>query len=302
MGCWNGTCMVSNLPIRQSEKVKLIILKNKGENLNVSGTCHSTDIMEPAFFPISGVYNDYGSIENIIEDLNYHYIDNYFKNKYFKIKADDEEVETSLESIIEGIERGNSYSQMQVIVKEGGKWENANYAFVFIREDIWNYIIDNHIGEYWNQNDEEVKKGIHRVSAETYFNYLYNTLISEIQHNNTIVDDRERMLANFGTNDKMRAFFTGNGESRPRLECFYDYVELLLEAVKNNDEEKIKEIYKISFELSVVHDFLETIRKPWMIQAGAGSQQSEWDSYKGLAEKIIDICNRSGELYDEYED
>ena len=69
MGCWNGTCMISNLPILAGEETKLVFLfsphREKVTLTNASGHYYATDFLKPAFFPITGKYNDYGVIEDI---------------------------------------------------------------------------------------------------------------------------------------------------------------------------------------------------------------------------------------------
>ncbi len=92
MGSWHGTCMVSRLPILSGEKVKLTFLYNshveyvKEHNstsvLNRSGMIYPNDMLSPAFYPINGKYDDYGSIKEIEEDFNYHIIDKFFKQKF----------------------------------------------------------------------------------------------------------------------------------------------------------------------------------------------------------------------------
>ena len=48
MGSWNGTCMISNLPIIYGEKIKLVLLEvQNGRELNSSGVTYPYDIMTP---------------------------------------------------------------------------------------------------------------------------------------------------------------------------------------------------------------------------------------------------------------
>jgi len=59
MGCWNGTCMISHLPIIAGDKIKLVILH--GINIpinNASAYCYSNGLLEPSFLPLTGEYND----------------------------------------------------------------------------------------------------------------------------------------------------------------------------------------------------------------------------------------------------
>lgn len=54
MGCWNGSCMISGLPIREGDKAVAIPM-----------VCHPNGALSVTFFPLFGEYNDYGSLENV---------------------------------------------------------------------------------------------------------------------------------------------------------------------------------------------------------------------------------------------
>lgn len=69
MGCYNGTCNISNLPIFAGEKVVVIPLL-KTVYTTESHCCNATDVFTPFGFPIIGEYNDYGGIENAMTDKN----------------------------------------------------------------------------------------------------------------------------------------------------------------------------------------------------------------------------------------
>lgn len=64
MSIYNGTCMISNLPIFHKEKVKLIFLIQQPQNENAEGVgSHLIDAYyQTAFFPINGTYDSLGSI------------------------------------------------------------------------------------------------------------------------------------------------------------------------------------------------------------------------------------------------
>ena len=68
MGCFNGTCVITNLPIRVGEPTVLIPLAyRKNYRGNYNTLVYATDVAQPITFGIDGVYNDYGSIEDYDE-------------------------------------------------------------------------------------------------------------------------------------------------------------------------------------------------------------------------------------------
>ena len=70
MGCWNETCGLTQLSITEGTPVKYFILVAQ-EIKDPQATCYSTDWFSPITLPLTGNYNDYGSIEDIKEDLSF---------------------------------------------------------------------------------------------------------------------------------------------------------------------------------------------------------------------------------------
>ena len=60
MGCWNGTCLISNMPILSGEEVVGYILRHTREDVENKSICYSTDYAKPVSLPIRGYYDDYG--------------------------------------------------------------------------------------------------------------------------------------------------------------------------------------------------------------------------------------------------
>jgi hypothetical protein len=71
MGCWNGTCGISRLPIRAGDPVYGMIITKSQYTMdcstprghNTSGMCYITDGYYPIAPMFSGRYDDYGCIE-----------------------------------------------------------------------------------------------------------------------------------------------------------------------------------------------------------------------------------------------
>lgn len=86
MGCWNETCMITQLPITSGQKVALFILKKMRNRYVVSS------------FAIKGEYNDYGQLEEDSIELDDEHI------KILKQQDDFSEF-NSVYEIINAIER-----------------------------------------------------------------------------------------------------------------------------------------------------------------------------------------------------
>lgn len=82
MGCWNGTCFVTKLPILyKNQAVGFIVKKVKHRNPSV----YSIDDWQPISLPIYGTYNEYGFIENFVHNLPIWLIENLFSDDFDNI-------------------------------------------------------------------------------------------------------------------------------------------------------------------------------------------------------------------------
>lgn len=62
MGCWNGTCAISNLPLVYRTPARLVFLREQRKPKG-SGLVHANALWMPVSFAIRGQYNDYGALE-----------------------------------------------------------------------------------------------------------------------------------------------------------------------------------------------------------------------------------------------
>lgn len=91
MGCYNGTCGISNLPIHAGNPIYLLLMISNGDwTQSIAGQAYyPDDLYKPIGFPIEGEYDDYGGIENVKQNqLNEHFFRDQFK--YFRRNNDGE--------------------------------------------------------------------------------------------------------------------------------------------------------------------------------------------------------------------
>src|SRR4051812_34258342 len=89
MGCFNATCMVSNLPIAYGDQIVMLVLsRNKWAGHPKLDLLHVTEEWGIVGFPFFGKYDDYGGIEEVEEtDSVKHTIDYLIAN--FDCAVDD---------------------------------------------------------------------------------------------------------------------------------------------------------------------------------------------------------------------
>lgn len=61
MGCWNGTCAISNLHVKAGQKVAVFLLLKNNEPKTF---CYGNALYDLCPVPFYGEYNDYGAVEN----------------------------------------------------------------------------------------------------------------------------------------------------------------------------------------------------------------------------------------------
>jgi hypothetical protein len=256
--------MLSNLPIIAGDKIKLVILHSpygKGNVLNQSGYCYPDGVLSPAFLPISGEYNDYGGIENVVEDWNYNLIETMLKEKFpgeirvnRKCKSD-----WTLKDVIFGIERTNPQDEDD---------KDLDLSYVMIRQDVWDFAVELQKSEMVSNYGEEA--GEYKGDIEHY-KYLERKFEKANVTPKTLHDIRDNI-------------FKFGGSGRLIDSGFYDRY------MTNAPEEDKKDIFKQWSEIMYIISFMNSTRKAWMIQQGAGSQDASWEQYLAFSKKVIDIC------------
>jgi len=257
--------MISNLPILAGEDVKLVILYNPYNTENLNLLTKSSDILKPAFFDIDGKYDDYGTIEDIKEDFNFLSIFKFLKEKHTSLFIEDykgikEIKDWTMIDFISGIERGHL--------------KDIGYSFVLIRKDIWDFIVKNHKEDKYVYDE----KNSYELDINEWCNKEFYEYIKIIENIEKLKEEKkytEAMLASFNLRDKIK-FQARN-------------FQVIDKEILENEEFK-NSLFTSWKEMMIIESFLNSIRKGWMIQTGAGSQSSEWNSYILLSNKINEIC------------
>lgn len=67
MGCWNGTCMITQLPIKDNEPIVIIPI-TKAADVALDHCCYSSTYFKPLPIVLHGRYDDYGCANEITGD------------------------------------------------------------------------------------------------------------------------------------------------------------------------------------------------------------------------------------------
>lgn len=265
MGYWLGTCMVSNLPIHDSEKVKVFILeKSKYGGKHSGAITYPIDEYVPLSLPLNAKYNGYGSVEKVEEDFNHDIILSYFKSDYSKLKDEDgKEIllddEFSLEYFIKIMERLGCSNKDQFFYDTiKGEYIKKNFAIVMVRDDIYNSISESSKDSIDFMGDTFYDKSLKNIKKE----------IHSIKNNEMFFD----------------SFYTRYGHIF-NIDIIYDYKKY----IKNNLE-NLDYYIKTTIDYLLFISYLNTNRICYRYTSGAGSQNFDYKSFVKVAETIINIC------------
>lgn len=282
MGCWNGTCFLTNLPILHGDPIVLIpITKLKSAyKEGHAGFCYVDDLYTPASLPIFGEYDDYGGIENM-EKYPENHLDivleqlkrmiSIAKLKYVKRDGSTEDVIFSdLPSLLDRIERDRI----------------ERLGFVMIHRSVYDHIAaDGEPEEYVFDSDG---KYAGTESMRTRIPKNFEKLVTEYKALDESNFERELL---FATSDFSRYFAHNVGEW-----AFRDIVKFYIAA---GEPESFKDLMT---NFIIFRMMLQRGRRAWLPNTGKGSQDDSTNVQVLIAEETIKLANKINHRWDEEED
>ena len=175
MGSFSYTCQLSGLPITSGDRAAIVpLIPNNGgkyfdnsiEELMKNGKNHvcSNDganiYFKPFCFPIFGIYNDYGGLEDIVKDDNTKSLEKFFGLKIQKI----------VDVLCDGRKDGTKYSESYHILKK----KNPRHKFLqtvsgtWIHGDVYEKLAKTDFKNYFDRVDI----GVHGILDGLGFKYV----------------------------------------------------------------------------------------------------------------------------------
>lgn len=146
MGSWSVYCSISNIQICVGQEIVFLPLKRSNKNEYLTYL--------PATLPIFGIYNDYGSIINIIKDDNINLISKHF--------------EIPIEKFIEIIIFGHHSNDDPKHIKNYDEFKDWQY--MFIDRKVYEYMIKIH--HYGHDGKGHISLGTDAILKEIGFEYV----------------------------------------------------------------------------------------------------------------------------------
>jgi len=303
MGCWNGTCGISQLPITAGAKVKAILLLQSEYHQEIQGSssCYSSNFFRPWFFPVTAEYNNYGSIENIVKDWNSKYMLETFRRWVaegeVKLLGEHAEINdpgitkfNKLEDVFACVERGS-------LVKKGERTDkylkislfmvldSVYHAMIKASKKFMNKPENNDDKKYYEENRAEALKSIANMRQGNL----------SLPISGDLKDDENTKSA------LQRAFLTVHNFYVNRLlggpieeHCAYKHYKNILYSPNVVTVEDFMVALDNAYWLETAMCYL---RKLWIPQTGQGSQSEELEFNKALNEAVSKhIRHRNAEM------
>lgn len=297
MGCWYDTCGVTQLPILNGDKVRLFPLICVAEEI-VGGTSYSNAIWAPMSAAISGTYNDYGSIENIVENnCTELFLDN-LKNIWIKFERDYETVsdlkDMKLSEALHWIERG--------YLKVKRSYKNSLVSQMMVLEPIYQSMIkvDPVVSHHnYDTKSYTYKPYSHVIEADIKEWYLNELKISSLVEQLTA--EVANLLSNY--DNSFLGVQTFNNDA---LVLYRKELGKLAKQKIDYDDSAVQNLVNAIVEFSLFSRSFCDMRKMWIPQTGKGSQNNELNTYKVVNKTVNKIIRKREkenlELSDEYPD
>lgn len=298
MGCWNHTCAITNLPIYAGEKVEVILLKNRGE-YDGSSFCHPDAYHLPIPLTFSGIYDDYGAVEDcegvalelIVESLRKHLVEmEVGENKYHDIPAKKDEF--NIDKLFELDHEGRLFIINQKMMHD--MRDGIRVKHIVVRKEVYDGIISGMTFERWD-----------REKSETYYTG-YDDLVKEYEQFTKDIDDIRALDPDdfkrryWRMDGKIGETFIGGliayrGQGTYGMDYPLHVVETLFD-MRDNGNEDFAAMLDNAVRLSMLSCFIEGARKSWVVPSGAGSQDGN-TNYQTLC---ANLTLTSAKIVDNY--
>jgi hypothetical protein len=314
MGCWNGTCFLSNLSIRAGDRVKLqLLMPTCGQNSRdvfdldkydentdpreINGITYVCDDYEPFAPVITGEYNDYGSIEKVKEDGNLSFIKSFIKDlekkkeilslqtvdKWIGRNRESKEAKKGIDATIpikiNDIEKFiDMVERGSIVVKSCyGGWRRLR--FVMMHEDIYNESLKS-VSKWkdWHGKNIATKQ---KIKQQQIVDFYTKGIFPPNEDGEVIAPDKAsapmiRMLLN-------ETIWEDFNYSENTV-WYKNYLSDFCNETK--DVDIINNVISNAFDNLNINNFLGALRKPWALTGGSGSQDDNEKEVKNHSKVI----------------
>lgn len=323
MGCWNGTCGVSQIHIRAGEEVVVFPLAS----VPASDLCYTTGFWSPFALPFYGQYDDYGNAEET------HGIGlKYLLTELHRVRLGDEEAEADVDVVGSEEAFWNGTHRRTLFIKGGSYHPKAQIDKMMVKKSILDHLMENFQMESYDWDN--------KTYESTYYYYTYHDLVKGIPAIADALLDVDSLFPNFNVlpepdrtamkrmmmrhdylggicralnkDDDLKqsdplynraASWLSHQPSHLRYGGFaFNIDDVVSELVENADRDSLIAVLTDYMTMMFVDQLFMTTRKLWTPQGGAGSQSDEESGYRALAAAVTSVLDAEARERDEMDE
>ena len=316
MGCWNGTCGLTNLHITAGQDVVVFAMEQKhgGKDL-----CYTTPFYAPVTMPFYAKYNDYGGAEEC-EGFGLSIVMDAIKENLVELPQG----ENQFHDIAVKKEEFNDKLFFEAIHEDrlfiGGlmnKRQRIHTKFVMFHKGVWDNIFENRVIEKYVGEGKGTGGW-----GNNYVFYKFADIVAGIPE---VVDhimkvshgDKDGGISLYYSVDPLSSLrkLEKDSESLNPAISWLGYSEsyrnsrlvnissLVYEYAQAHDAIGLTQLLIEFLKFRYIDSYMLETRKFWSPQAGAGSQNQEHEPYRLLIESMTKVLDAEKAEYAEmYED
>lgn len=292
MGCWNGTCAISNLHIKSGEDVAVMML---GKAYNVHDFCYTTSLYHLVPIMFYGQYNDYGAVEKC-HGVGVDMVVNALKNNLFEMEQGDNQyhdIPVKKETFnIEQMFEADHENRLGINDPDHFSQETfRRMTHIMIKQSVLDNLLEHHMNREYLGYDKKSGTSQYR---DVYFKDVVNdipeyakSMMKKFKKDKYITLEAHGPK---GLKSNLAERFMGYmGVSSMRtvlIRPFTLFNDMLKNGVK---EQELCVIMEDMLKIVWLDTFMSATRKVWSKQSGEGSQRDDYDAYELLANTILKI-------------
>lgn len=336
MGCWCGTCAITHLPINAGDKVRLFFMTQQdyGHEDQGAGFCYSHDVWYPRGLPVSGEYDDYGSIESFTEDINTKILVNGLKRDWVNYKAKNEwekdvnAKDLTLAIIIEETERERAHvhdgqspteskrlhDSLDASMKGSKKKIDIDaphpedrkerpFGFIMVHEDVYQAMIKYDPIDAHHEDGGYLYKKRSEILAADMREFYHDGLEAarDLKDSDPIM---KRLLKFSITKNHWNSFSHLSTNPDPPfckgMSYYWDFLREKMEEGVPYDNAEVQTVVNGLIDFYKFSWAMSHARRAWMPQAGKGSQDNDTDIHKILANTTLKLARKHDSEMEEY--
>jgi hypothetical protein len=326
MGCWNGTCGLSGLPITHGTEMYVFpIVESYRDSF-----CYSTALYRPSVLPFRAEYNDYGAGENcsgigldlLIAGIRDRLVEmDVGENQYHDIAVKSEGFD--VDQFFEACHKRRLEFKNPMRSYKGYS-DTLAVFFTMVRKDIadrlwaeWKFDIWKPVGIKETptgfESDQYYIKGVtYARLAETVEEYMQQRQTELAENTKDLTQDSKDFFVS-------HLFFQQPYEEQDHILCgtmsrifgdvseggfagFFDLKNKVLEEYLKGNTKYACDLIRECLLGHMVNSFMESTRKVWLPPMHQGSQSECLDEYRLMNRLVDDAIAERNRMFEEHED